>query len=427
MFQVLKSWYKSLLSDPNSATFFILIFIFVAIIYFFSDILMPLLVALGVAYILEVPVHFLEKRKILSRSFSSFVFMLLFFCFLAFFALSIVPSIISQGSDLVNKIPSIIAQISTYIQDKMAQYPNIVEHLNLTNISNQITDSITAFSTDFIKKDLLGYLMNFTSFIMYLILIPLLAYLMLKDKDPLLGSVKTLFPPNLKLAADMWKKMNGQMMNYISGKFIHIIAISILNFLIFYFCGLNYSVLLALSVGLSVLVPVVGAVIVSVPVLMVAFSQFGIDGNFWTLIVSYIIGLVVDANLLTPFLFSEKMKLHPFTILASVLVFGNLWGFWGVFFAIPLATFIKTIYMNWPRGKYVDENEQSIAEESTDSEEKLQDIKELDNVIASMKSSLDNLGQIIHDLDNNSVAVAKTVAQTKAQSSDSGTDNVKES
>jgi len=49
-------------------------------------------------------------------------------------------------------------------------------------------------------------------------------------------------------------------------------------------------------------------------------------------------------------LFSEAVDLHPITIIVSVLAFGGLWGLWGVFFAIPLATLIKAIYVAWPRG-----------------------------------------------------------------------------
>ncbi len=353
MFEVLKNWYRSLLSDPNSATFFILITFFFVIIYFYSHIFMPLLVAVGVSYILEVPVGFLERKKILRRSLSSSIFMLLFFVFLVFFSVSVIPSMLSQGSELLGKVPSIVGKVSDYIKEKMVQYPAVFEHINFDGIASQITDAVTSYGTEFVKSDLLGYLKNISSFMMYLILVPLLSWFMLKDKHVLMSGVKGFFPPNLKLASEMWKKLNIQLMNYISGKFIHIIVISVLNFAIFYFCGLNYSVLLGLIVGLSVLVPIVGAAIASVPVLVVAFSQFGMDGSFWTLVVAYAVGQVLDANVLTPMLFSEKMKLHPFVILSSVLVFGSMWGFWGVFFAIPLATFFKTLYLNWPRGRYV--------------------------------------------------------------------------
>lgn len=401
MFQVLRSWYRSLLSDPNSATFFIIITFLFTVIYFYSGIFMPILVALGVSYILEAPISFLERKNILRRTISTYIVIILFFSSLVLFCIYVGPSIASQGSDLVNKIPSILTQTSDYIKAKVEEYPNIFEHIDIDSISAQITDSITSYSTEFIKTNLLGYLMNVTSFIMYLILIPLLAFFMLKDKHVLIDGVKGFFPPNLKLASDMWNKMNIQLMNYVSGKFIHIIVIAVLNFIIFYCFGLNYAILLGLAVGLSVLIPVVGAGIVSAPVALVAFTQFGVDSTFWTLLGVYGLGLALDANLITPMLFSEKMKLHPFVILASVLVFGSMWGFWGVFFAIPLATFFKTLYLNWPRGKYIDSGAAGseadiVAEERTAARNAKDD---LDEAVSALSSAREKLGRVLDDID----------------------------
>jgi putative permease len=118
---------------------------------------------------------------------------------------------------------------------------------------------------------------------------------------------------------------------------------------------LNYSTLLGISVGLSVVIPYVGAAIVTIRVAGVGLYQFGFNSTFGYLMASYIVIQILDGNVLVPKLFAEKMKLHPFIILASVLVFGSLWGFWGVFFAIPLATLIKTIFTLWPRGEYIED------------------------------------------------------------------------
>ena len=67
------------------------------------------------------------------------------------------------------------------------------------------------------------------------------------------------------------------------------------------------------------------------------------------LLIVYGIIITVDANVLVPILFSEAVDLHPVTIIVAILLFGAWWGFWGVFFAIPLAAFIKTVLRCWPR------------------------------------------------------------------------------
>ncbi|MNT53842.1 hypothetical protein D3C72_1909530 [compost metagenome] len=65
--------------------------------------------------------------------------------------------------------------------------------------------------------------------------------------------------------------------------------------------------------------------------------------------VAYLVIQALDGNLLVPLLFSEAVNLHPVAIIIAVLVFGGLWGFWGVFFAIPLATLVKAVLNAWPK------------------------------------------------------------------------------
>jgi putative permease len=57
---------------------------------------------------------------------------------------------------------------------------------------------------------------------------------------------------------------------------------------------------------------------------------------------------LLDGNVLVPLLFSEAVNLHPVAIIVAVLFFGGIWGVWGVFFAIPLATLVSAIFSAWP-------------------------------------------------------------------------------
>jgi putative permease len=111
---------------------------------------------------------------------------------------------------------------------------------------------------------------------------------------------------------------------------------------------LKYSILLAVLVGISVLVPYLGAAVVTIPVAVVAYFQFGWGSDFAVVLIAYGIIQALDGNVLVPLLFSEVVNLHPVAIIVSVLVFGGLWGFWGVFFAIPLATLVNAVLRAWP-------------------------------------------------------------------------------
>ncbi|GAA0329650.1 hypothetical protein AYY16_05885 [Morganella psychrotolerans] len=81
---------------------------------------------------------------------------------------------------------------------------------------------------------------------------------------------------------------------------------------------------------------------------LVGVFQWGLTSDFWTMFIAYLVVQGLDSNILVPILFSEAVNLHPLVIILSIIIFGGLWGFWGIFFAIPLATLIKAVIHAWP-------------------------------------------------------------------------------
>ena len=151
--------------------------------------------------------------------------------------------------------------------------------------------------------------------------------------------------------------MDDQLANYVRGKVVEIAIVGVTAYVLFLILGLNYPALLAMIVGLSVLIPYIGATLATIPVALVGYVQWGLGTDFYTLIIAYFILQALDGNVLVPLLFSEAVNLHPVAIIIAVLIFGGLWGFWGVFFAIPLATLLKAILNAWPRNDHNEHTE----------------------------------------------------------------------
>jgi len=145
-----------------------------------------------------------------------------------------------------------------------------------------------------------------------------------------------------------WNKKIGK---YIRGKLLEIVIVGIATYIPLKIMGLQYAELLSLFVGLSVIIPYVGAVAVTIPVVIIAYIQFGASTQLFYLLLAYGIVQFLDGNILVPLLFSEVVNMHPTAIIISVLVFGGLWGVWGVFFAIPLATLIQAVINAWPQAQ----------------------------------------------------------------------------
>ena len=200
-------------------------------------------------------------------------------------------------------------------------------------------------------KQILGYSASLLVLMVYAILVPLLVFFFLKDKDFLLNGSKRFFPSNRGLARKVWFEMDQQIFNYIRGKVIEIVIVGVASYIFFAIMGLRYSALLGVLTGLSVLIPYVGATLVTLPIALVAFFQWGFSAEFGYLMLGYGIIQALDGNVLVPLLFSDAVDLHPVVIIAAVLVFGGLWGVWGVFFAIPLASLVKAVINAWPNNQ----------------------------------------------------------------------------
>tara|TARA_B110000116_G_scaffold253536_1_gene250275 strand:+ start:96 stop:578 length:483 start_codon:yes stop_codon:yes gene_type:complete len=146
----------------------------------------------------------------------------------------------------------------------------------------------------------------------------------------------------------VFSEMNDQLYNYVTGKVIEMFVVASFSYLVFALLGLPYAVLIAILVGLSVIIPFFGAILVTIPVAFLGLYEWGLTTQFYWLMFLYLLIQILDGNVLVPFLFSTRNNLHPVIIIITILFFGGIWGFWGLFFAIPLATFIKAIVNSWP-------------------------------------------------------------------------------
>lgn len=387
MFKLFKNWYNDHFSQPGTVEFALVLITAFILVYFFMWLIGPLVVALCLAYVLDWAVEALMARFKLSRSCASIVVMLLFIGFAVLAMLLIVPQVIRQGAQFYNSMVALSQDAAAGSEDftmsgkdldtylAMAIY-NLVEELpdplptimtkeDITNAAASLRLQLVSYTANLMRTQLMPSVVNVFTYLMYFIIVPIFTFLMLRNKQVLQKRMLTyILPNNQVLLKEFWPSISDQISGYIRGKILHIIIIFIVNTLAFRAFSLNYAVLLGLGVGLSVVIPYVGAVIIAIPVLLVSIFQFGFTTSLLWLLLVYLVIQLLDSNVLTPMLFSRAMNLDAFSILAAILIFGGLWGFWGVFFAIPLATFIKTLIVRWPsakRQRYREQKQRSLA------------------------------------------------------------------
>jgi putative permease len=190
------------------------------------------------------------------------------------------------------------------------------------------------------------------SLLIFLVIMPVLVFFFLKDKNRLQAWFARYLPRDRGLVSTVWKEVDLQIANYVRGKALEILIVWVVTYVVFSLLNVPFTMLLSMVVGFSVLIPYIGAAVVTIPVAIVALIAFGgLTAGFWYVIIAYAIIQALDGNVLVPILFSEVVNLHPVAIITAILVFGGLWGFWGVFFAIPLATLVNAVLRAWPRAR----------------------------------------------------------------------------
>ncbi|MDF9401155.1 AI-2E family transporter [Vibrio sp. 1180_3] len=346
MLEMVSRWYRRRFSDPHAVSLVAILFFGFITIYFFGHLIAPLLVAIVLAYLLEWPVIQLCRLNI-PRTVSVILVILLFVGLMLLAIFGLVPTIWQQVGNLINDIPNMYAGLQKFIVSIPERYPELANLQIVESVISNAKNQALGMGESVLKGSLAS-LVSLATLGVYLILVPLLLFFLLKDKNEMLRIASGLLPRNRKLATRVWQEMNQQITNYIRGKVLEILIVGGVSYVTFAILDLRYSVLLAVTVGLSVLIPYIGAAAVTVPVAIVGLFQWGVTPPFYTLLIAYGIIQALDGNVLVPVLFSEAVNLHPVAIIVAVLVFGGLWGFWGVFFAIPLATLVKAVWHALP-------------------------------------------------------------------------------
>lgn len=341
------AWFRRILSDTQAVVLVLLLLAGTVVVLFMGQMLAPVIAAIVIAYLLEGIVQYLMRMGT-RRMFSVIVVFTLFCAFLLFLVIGLLPPISRQLSQLVQELPRMLVRGQELLLALPEKYPTYISANQIVNIIASAKAELGGLGQSLLSYSLASVVTVITVLI-YLVLLPLLVFFFLKDKSLILGWFLRFLPNDYSLAKRVWHEVDLQMGNYVRGKFWEIVIVWSATYTTFTLIGLQFAMLIGLMVGLSVIIPYIGAALVTVPVAIVALFQWGWSVEFVWLMVAYTIIQALDGNVLVPLLFSEVVDLHPIAIIVAVLVFGGIWGFWGVFFAIPLATVVQAVLNAWPK------------------------------------------------------------------------------
>ena len=348
MANAIHAWFERHFSDPQVIGLAAVLVGGFAIIYLGGEMLTPVIASIVIAYLLEGLIGVLERKRV-PRLAAVIVVFVAFMTTLIFVMFGLLPLLSRQATQLLQQLPTMIGRGQELLLALPQTYPDLFSEQQVLDLIAQIRAEAVNIGQDAVQASLSSVL-GILTLLVYLILMPLMVFFFMKDKTAIVTWVKHFLPDDRRLAGQVWADVDMQIGNYVRGKFIEIVIVWIVTYVTFALMDLQFSMLLGVLVGLSVVIPYVGAVTVTFPVAIIAYFQWGFTSDFAYLMIAYAIIQALDGNVLVPLLFSEVVNLHPIAIITAVLVFGGLWGFWGVFFAIPLATLVQAVLKAWPTG-----------------------------------------------------------------------------
>ncbi|NBB92489.1 MAG: AI-2E family transporter [Gammaproteobacteria bacterium] len=369
-------WFRRHFSDPQVVILAAFLALGVLAIVLFGKMLGPVLASLVLAYLLEGGVQRLERLGA-PRLLAVIGVFLGFMTALVYLLFGLVPMLTRQLAAIVRDLPSYVAIGQDWVAKLPERYPQLVapaepdaetqavtsEGVELAAEESQrelalISQEQLSRWLDNIGSEMVNYgatlvsfsgVMSAVNLLIFLVLMPVLVFFFLKDKHQLMAWAGQYLPRDRDLVTSVWHEVDAQIGNYVRGKVLEILIVWIVTYVVFALLDMPFVMLMSMLVGFSVIIPYIGAAVVTIPVALVALVAFGPSAGFWYVLIAYTIIQALDGNVLVPILFSEVVSLHPVAIITAVLVFGGIWGFWGIFFAIPLATLVNAVLRAWPR------------------------------------------------------------------------------
>ena len=303
MINFLKNFFDKYFFDDEQYAALFIISIGIVILYFLGGIIAPVIVSILIAYILNGLTSFMEEKgnsRILALIVTLIIFGLFYLSIFLF-----LPFLSRQILLLVSDIPQIYESVNSFLSNQLAGYG-----LQSNQLDEVVINAFSYIPTLF-QNALLQLNSGFSAVmnaLLYLIIVPFLVFFLLKDRDIFINYAKNLLPQKKNLLTKIWNDLNVQLYGYLRGKGLEMIIVALVTGFVFYLQEVNYSIILAILVGLSVLIPYVGAILVTIPVVLIGLFQWGLDSSFYIFITSYMIIQALDGNVLMPLLLGREVK-----------------------------------------------------------------------------------------------------------------------
>lgn len=314
-------------------------------LYLVSDILTPFVASLIIAFLLNPLTVKLEKIGI-RRELTVGLIVAIFFTLVILLMFTLAPMLFEQIQQFIHALPKYEQYISTHFIKKLENFSSSMNPQFVEEIRNQLS----SFSSQFfhyilaIIKKLLHSGAAFLNIVGLILFTPILVFYLLKDWPSVEKNLRKLLPrSNKDLILEQFRQIDRVLSAYIRGQILVCIILSVFYVIALSLMKLDYALLIGIIAGFLTIIPYLGIIIGGILCAVAAGLQFDQLHYIYLALAIFTAGHIVEAFIISPKIIGDKVGLHPVWIIFSLMAAGLLLGFWGIFFAIPLAAIIGVL------------------------------------------------------------------------------------
>lgn len=310
-----------------------------------KEVLSPFIISILIAYLLDPMTNKLESYGV-KRYLTVLIIVTLFFLLLFVSIYKVAPLLLDQIQQFIHNIPEYESFVINNFSDIRKMFPNLNDKIAL-KINEQfsaLTNQTFQYAT-LVIKGVFNSSIAILNIFALIFFTPILVFYILRDWPSLESNLKKLAPVKYKaILFEQLKQIDLVVSSYIRGQLIICFFLSLFYAIALSAAGLKYHLLIAVISGIITIIPFFGIIVGAIICLIVSYLQSS-SVEYTSLILGiFTFGHIVEAYIVFPKLIGDKVGLHPVWVLFALLAGGALFGFWGLFFAVPIAAIIGIVF-----------------------------------------------------------------------------------
>jgi predicted PurR-regulated permease PerM len=312
----------------------------ILILWLLSDILLPFIAGLVLAYFLD-PVADALERLGLPRLAATLVILILSVVGITVILLLLLPVLGEQIANFAKNLPGYIAALLRLFNEAAPAWLKQLVAKSEANPSGPVSDLAgrLALWIGALLASIWSGGLALVNLLSLLIVTPIVAFYLLNDWDHMVAKVDSWLPRHhASTVRDLARQMDEAMAGFIRGQGTVCLALGMFYAVGLSLAGLNFGLLIGLGAGLLSFIPFVGTLVGGVTAIGMALVQFWPDWISIAIVLAiFVAGQFIEGNFLSPKLVGNRVGLHPVWLMFALFAFGYLFGFVGLLLAVPLA------------------------------------------------------------------------------------------